>query len=182
MGVSKSGTRLLASAVVGFFALSPAIGYGADRLAADFSGRWKMDPARSESAHQAVPVKAITLEITQTAKELIIETTTGSGQNAGQTETLSYKLDGSENTISTGSGESVKTRARWDGARLVTETVRNINGAAVTILHVLSVDAGGKQLTIDRRLTVQHGYQSSSGNNTGSGRDVFVKTRHASPR
>ena len=159
-----------------------AVAFGADHRKVDFSGRWKMDPALSESAHQAAPIEAITVVIKQTATKFSIETTTSNGHNgsAAQTETLTYTLDGSENTMNTGSDREIKTRARWDGAKLVTESLRKINGVPVTMQHLLSLDAGRKQLTIDRKLTVQHGYQSPSGNNTGTGRDVFVKTSDSS--
>ena len=168
--------------VVGVFALSLAVGFGQDDRKAQFFGRWKMDPARSDSAHQAVPIGAMTVVIKQTANELIIETMTSVSRNgsAAQTESVAYRLDGLENTVTTPSGGTLKTRARWDGPKLVTETVRNINGVPVTMQHVLSVRAGGKQLTIDRTLTVQHGYQSPSGNNTGAGKDVFVRTSNSS--
>ena len=66
----------------------------------DFSGTWKMDPARSESAHQAVPIGPVTLVIDQTATELRIETRrSGRGGGAAQSEILTYKLDGTESTI-----------------------------------------------------------------------------------
>lgn len=145
--------------------------------APDFAGTWRMDVARSESAHQAVPVGPITLVITQTAAELIVETTTAAGRDtAASTETLAYKLDSTENTMAGSSGTLVKTRARWDGPKLVTQTLRTVNGAPVTIQHVYMLGAGGKELTIDKTLTVQHGYQSAGGNNVGTGKDVFVRT------
>ena len=109
----------------------------------NFSGAWKMDPARSESAHQAVPVGPITLVIKQTAAEITIETMTSAGRGApASTEKLTYKLDGSENTMASASGAPIKTRARWDGQKLVTQTLRSVNGTPVTIQHVLSLGAG----------------------------------------
>ena len=36
----------------------------------DFSGAWFMDPSRSESAHQAVPIGPVTLVIKQTPAEI----------------------------------------------------------------------------------------------------------------
>ena len=42
----------------------------------DFSGTWKMDADRSDSAHQTVPVGPITLEISQTPAEITMETIT----------------------------------------------------------------------------------------------------------
>jgi hypothetical protein len=143
----------------------------------DFTGAWKMDPTRSESAHQAVPVGPMTLVIKQTATEITIETTTKGDRDApASTETRTYKLDGSENTTVGAAGTQIKTRARWDGQKLVTETLRTVNGMPVTIEHVFTLGAGGKELTIDKTLTVQHGYQSPGGNNVGRGKDVFVRT------
>jgi hypothetical protein len=143
----------------------------------DFSGRWKMDRSRSESAHQAVPIGAVMLVIQQTATELRVETITTPRDASASTsaETLTYKLDGSENIAPSKSGVEIKTRAKWDGPKLVLEAGRTINGAPVTTQHVLSLDAGGKELSIDKTLRIQHGYQTNSGNNTGRGRDVFVK-------
>src|SRR2546422_11750453 len=82
----------------------------------DFSGTWKMDPARSESAHQAVPIGPVTLVINQTATELRIETRrSGRGGTAMQSEILTYKLDGTESTIAAQIGAPpVKTKAHWD--------------------------------------------------------------------
>jgi hypothetical protein len=44
-------------------------------------------------------------------------------------------------------------------------------------MHVFSLDASGKELTIDKTFTVQHGYQFQGAKNTGSGKDVFIKRR-----
>lgn len=143
----------------------------------DFSGAWKMDRTRSESAHQAVPVGPMTLVIKQAATEITIVTSTRASRDApASTETLTYKLDGSDNTIVGVAGAQIKTRARWDGQKLVTETLRTVNGMPVTIEHVFTLGAGGKELTIDKTLTIQHGYQSPCGNNVGRGKDVFVRT------
>ncbi len=143
----------------------------------DFRGRWKMDRARSESAHQSTPVADITLAINRTATELSIETITSDGQNSSvSSETLTYKLDGTESTLETGTGAPVKTKLRWEGPKLVTEIVRRINNMSVTMQNVLTLGPDGNELTVDRTLTVQHGYQSESGKNTGTGRDVFVRT------
>src|SRR4051794_27276288 len=89
--------------------------YAANDQNNDFPGHWKMDRARSESAHQSLPVAEMTLAIKQTATELSIETKTSDGQKSSvSSETLTYKLDGTESTVETGSGAPVKTRLRWD--------------------------------------------------------------------
>ena len=45
----------------------------------DFSGTWRMDASRSESAMQAEPIKSMTVVIKQTASDITIETTTERG-------------------------------------------------------------------------------------------------------
>ena len=144
----------------------------------DFSGVWQMDPSRSESAHQAVPIGPVTLIIKQNASELSIETRRAQkNKPAISSETLTFKLDGSENSIVGNSGAQIQATAHWDGTKLITETSRNIQGSTVTTMHVFSLDASGKELTIDKTLTVQHGYQFQGANNTGTGKDVFIKNR-----
>jgi hypothetical protein len=45
-------------------------------------------------------------------------------------------------------------------------------------VQVFSLDASRKEMTVDNTLTVQHGYQSLGANNTGRGKDVYIrKTR-----
>ena len=142
-----------------------------------------MDPARSESAAQTAAVTSMTLVIKQSASDLSIETRKGGSDKSTPTvETLKYRLDGSELSMPGDSEVPVKTRARWDGSKLITDTAGNINGAAVTLTHVLSVDTAGKVLTIEKTLAVQHGYQGQSGKNSSSGTDIFVKAKSSADK
>jgi hypothetical protein len=92
-------------------------------------------------------------------------------------ETLTYNLDGAERSIASNSGSTVKAKARWDGNRLMTETAREVQGSMVTTIHVFSLDPRGKELTVDKTLTVQHGYQFQGASNTGTGKDIFIRSR-----
>ena len=150
---------------------------------ADFSGTWKMDPSRSESAHQAVPIGPVMLIVKQTGGALTMETRTGETTKAAiANETLTFPLDGSENTLTSASGVPIKAKAHWDGPKLVTETARNVRDSTITTVYVLSLDPSGRELTIDKTLTVQHGYQFQGANNTGTSKDVFVKKREPGKR
>ncbi|MEO8372354.1 MAG: hypothetical protein ABI806_24420 [Candidatus Solibacter sp.] len=142
-----------------------------------------MDASRSESAHQAVPIGPVTLVIKQTADDLSIETRRGEKGSAVKTETLTFKLTGMESSAVGNYGALVKLKAHWDGPKLIAETVRDANGATFSTMQVFSLDASGKELTVDKTLTIQHGYQSpgANANNVGKGRDVFVRGR-AQPR
>jgi hypothetical protein len=81
-----------------------------------------------------------------------------------------------EHTKTAESAEPIKIKAHWEGANLVAETERDINQSTVTTMHTFSLNPAGKELTIQKTLNVQHGYQSpNSHKTTGSGKDVFVK-------
>jgi len=149
--------------------------------ATDYSGVWKMDASRSDSAHQAVPIGPVTLVIQQNPSNISIETRRVQKQKPTlAVERLTYELDGTEKSVAGSSGTAIKVKARREGSKLVTETTRIIDGSTVTTMHVYSLDAGGKELSIDKTLTIQHGYQSFEGAaNTGRGKDVFVKSSEA---
>jgi hypothetical protein len=138
----------------------------------DFSGTWELDPKRSVSAHSSDPRPSLVLVIKQTPAEVSIETRQG-----GQSETIVYRLDGSETEKPAQDNGPFQWRARWKGTQLVTETHRNVNRSTVTITEMLSLDTKTKELTIDRTLTVQHGYSMRGAKNYSSGKDVFVRSR-----
>jgi hypothetical protein len=145
---------------------------------AGFSGVWQMDASRSESAHQAAPIGRVTLIIKQSPSELTIDTKrSGADGKAASSEILTYSLDGTERPVAGSSGATVKAKARWDGNKLITETARDVQGSTVTTVYVFSLDASGKELTVDKTLTVQHGYQFQGATNTGTGRDVFIRSK-----
>ena len=159
---------------VGLLGCAP---WAAGQSPGDFSGTWMMDPARSESAHQDVPIRPSTLLIRVTATEIIMETTRSEGgKPAAFHETLTLRLDGSDTTGASDTDATVAGKAHWDGGKLVVETSREINGATVTTLYVHKLSANGLELTIDKTLTVQRGYQGLlSAKNMGHGVDVFVR-------
>jgi hypothetical protein len=142
----------------------------------DFSGTWIMDPDHSESTHQEPPVASSTLVIRVTDPELTMETTRKEAGNAvAFHENLNFRLDGQETAGTGDGGTRVTGKARWDGANLVVETVREIHGATVTTLYIHTLSADGRTMTVDKTLTVQHGYQGRTGTNSGHGKDVFVR-------
>ena len=150
----------------------------------NFSGTWKMDAARSESAHQAVPIGPVTLLINQTAGQIKIETRRSERGGSGiQSGILTYKLDGTESTIVSPNGAPpVKTKAHWNGDKLVTETERNVQGSTVTTTYIHSLDPKKmKELTIDKTLLIQHGYQFEGSKSYGTGRDVFIRASKTAP-
>jgi hypothetical protein len=138
----------------------------------DFSGTWEMDAARSETAHSSPTPGPVTLVIKQTPTDVSVETRRNS-----QSETLVYKLDGTVGKKPAQDNGPFEWRARWEGSKLVIETHRSVNRTTVTILETLTLGPKAKELTVDRKLTVQHGYTMRGAKNYSSGTDIFVKAQ-----
>jgi len=135
----------------------------------DFSGTWKMDSSRSESAAQAEPIGPVTLVIVQTPNDVKIETT-----RAQRSSAVTYKFDGSKVTVSNGT-----LTTHWDGVKLVTEGVFDVNGAAVTMTEIRTLAAGGSEMLVEKTVVVQHGYPDTlrGTQNYVAGKDVFVRAQ-----
>ena len=153
--------------IAALVALLPS--FAAPAAKSNFSGTWVMDEKRSVSANSGTPYVPVTLVIKQTAATMTVETRQGD-----QSETIVYKLDGSQTEKPSEGNNAFQWRAQWEGASLLTETHRNINGATVTIKEALSLTSP-KELTIDRTLIVQHGYTMRGTRNYSSGKDVFTR-------
>jgi hypothetical protein len=108
----------------------------------DFTGKWAPDADKNAAAAPAGGGGGggrggpSGFELKQDATSL---TRTTQSQNGPQTTT--YKLDGSEQTVTMGQG-SAKVTAKWDGSTIVITTVRDNNGTPVTTTAVYSMDGG----------------------------------------
>ncbi len=160
---------LVAASITALVALIPSV--AAPSAKSDFTGTWVMDEKRSVSANSGAPFVPVTLVIRQTATTMTVETRQGE-----HSETIVYRLDGSQTENPAEGGQAFQWRAQWEGAKLVTETHRNINGSTVTVKEALRLTAP-KELTVDRTLIVQHGYTMRGTRNYSSGQDVFTKSR-----
>lgn len=154
-------------------ALSSAVGA---QSAPDFSGTWSMDMTRSEAAAQGTPIGPVTVAIRQTPGEVNIKTTRN-----GRTEAIRYLPASAK---ATGASEPMGS-FRWDGAKLVTRLVTDINKQAITIEETRTLGAAGREMTVEVMLVVEHGYQTGgtgivrpqNSPNTSKGINVFVKVR-----
>jgi hypothetical protein len=93
--------------------------------------------------------------IKQTGTELAI---TSEGRQGPQT--MTYKLDGSESSnevMGRGGAQTVKSKAKWDGASLVVETTRDFNGMSITTKEVRRLD--GKDLIVEVTAQTPQGEQ-----------------------
>ena len=141
----------------------------------NFSGTWNMDLARSEAAAQGTPIGPVTVVIRQAPGEVHIETTRN-----GRTESVKYLPAAAKAT----GGTDLIGAFRWDGPKLVTRLVTDINKQAITVEEVRSLNPAGREMTVEVTLVVEHGYQSGgtgvlrpqNSPNTSKGVNVFVKT------
>jgi hypothetical protein len=119
----------------------------------NLSGTWTLDASRSDApmarggrggrgggggGRGGGPV-----QITQTADSITI----------GQ---ATYKLDGSE-SVNEGRGGQVKSKAHWDGTKLVIETTRDMQGMSMTSKEVRSLSADGKEMTVETNFSTPQG-------------------------
>ena len=110
----------------------------------DFTGTWTRLADKNDAAPQA---GGSSHTIKQTATEIALTI-----MGRGGPETSIYRLDGSASTNQSQSPEgplTVTGTATWDGASLVIETRREIRGMTITTREVRTLDATGKEMTIE---------------------------------
>lgn len=133
----------------------------------DFSGTWTLDRSRSQSP------EPITLDIKQTSTELRIEATRN-----GVSSVRVYPIDPEAKPGGRGIDGS-RSRAYWDGTKIVTEGFGNIQGQTVSIRESRSLNDAGTEMTVESLIIVQHGYSFGGTRNYGSAKDVFTRVKSA---
>jgi hypothetical protein len=133
----------------------------------DFSGTWRVDPTRSDSATYPELNRPVTLVITQTPTEVRLET---ARQRGTEREVAAFGPRGAVATP----GAPV---ARWRDTTLVIDAVREVSGVSVTVQRTLTLNADNSELVVESTVNVQHGYSVSGARISNAGRDVFVRVR-----
>jgi hypothetical protein len=142
----------------------------------DYSGTWVLDASRSESATQNEPIAPITLVVRQGPSDLTIER-----QQGDSARTVRYRADGSETISSFGLEDRAVGRLRWDGAKLVTETVFQLRGIPLAQTETRSLSSDGREMTVETGLLILHGYEGVKPDevvtppNFSKGKDVYVR-------
>ena len=137
----------------------------------DFSGTWTLDRGPSEPANPEEPSEPTKLNIRQTAEEIVIETVRG-----GKPSARTFPIDAlAQRDVSP--SPSVSPRAYWNGMRLVAEGAVNVQGQTVSTREMLSLNAAGTEMTVERLIVVQHGYSFRGAQNYGTAKDVYTRTR-----
>jgi hypothetical protein len=145
--------------------------WGGTKAPVNFSGTWKLDPAKSDVRQLAgmggggKDAKDISLSmvIDHQGTTLTVTRTLTVDREARQ-EHHTYKTDGSATTHTGFRGESVVARASWQGDRLVLVATRTmsmlVKEVKVESKGVWSLSADGKTLTIDGTLHTPRRKQS----------------------
>jgi hypothetical protein len=116
----------------------------------DFSGTWTLNTEKSDPPPQGRGGRGGAAG-PQTVKQDPAALTVQS-EGRGGPVTMTYKLDGSEsvNQVQGRGGMSeAKSKAHWDGSKLVIETTREVGGNTVTTTETRSLSADGKEMTIE---------------------------------
>lgn len=157
-----------------------------DKKAADFSGKWTLDASKSK-LDERMRVESMTLTVTQTDKEIKVETATkraplpegenpggggmrqgGGGRGGfGGDGTTVYSLDGKETTVNQESPMGaipVKLKAKNEGAgKLTLSSSRTFNSqmgeVTMTTTESWELVDGGKGLKVKRETSSPRGTQ-----------------------
>jgi hypothetical protein len=120
------------------------------QAAPNLTGVWKLNLAKSDYGPVPQP-EAMTRTINHNDPTLQISTYQKGAQGEATTE-LKYSTDGKmmENKGSKGS-------AKWDGDKLVVDSVRDLQGTELKFHEVWSLSADGKTMTINNHITAAQG-------------------------
>ena len=145
----------------------------------DFTGTWQMDMTRSESVAQradASPSGPVTVQIEQSASQVVIDT-----DRDGQKQEIRYTFAGPDpKPVGTSGSDEVTLQpagAQWRGEELITTTMYRVNGMAVKQVQTRRLAPGGREMHVETRLEMQHGYETNHPEyKSGSVvRDVYTK-------
>jgi hypothetical protein len=120
------------------------------QAAPNLTGVWKLNLSKSDYGPVPQP-EAMTRTINHNDPSLQVSTYQKGAQGEATTE-LKYSTDGkpAENKGSKGS-------AKWDGEKLVVDSVRDMQGSELKFHEVWSLSADGKIMTILNHITAPQG-------------------------
>jgi hypothetical protein len=166
-------TRTILSVVISAVLVVPALA----QTRPEFAGTWTMDEKRSGSPGHEGFVGPVVWTIQHSPTQLVVERRRGD-----KVVPFTYEVQEkapaakADTTVTSPGGEAPGHRAYWDGDRLVTETLQNIQGKTVTTREVLALSPDGRELLVERVVEVEHGYTMKGAQNYNIVKDVFTKS------
>jgi hypothetical protein len=146
-------TKAISTAI---FATSLFLAASHAQAAANFSGEWKMNAAKSDFGPMAAQAPEV---LTRSIKhnDPALEIATHQKGAAGEVNTqLKYTTDGKECINKLPNGDA-KGTAKWKGENLVIESTRTAQGMEIKQADTWSLSEGGKVLTVMSHITVPQG-------------------------
>jgi hypothetical protein len=122
--------------------------------APNLSGEWKLNPAKS--FYGAFPAPQVMVRKVKHSDPSLAMSTYQKGAQGEVTSELNYTTDGKLSVNKMQGGEARGT-AKWEGAKLVIESAREVQGATLKSRETWSLSADGKTLTIDGHVTLPQG-------------------------
>jgi hypothetical protein len=122
------------------------------QAAANFSGEWKLNLAKSD--YGPVPPPELMTRTIKYDEPVLQISTHQKGAQGEVTTQIKYTTDGKtvENTNPPSKGS-----AKWDGDKLVVDSVRDLQGAELKFHEVWSISADGKVMTINNHIAAPQG-------------------------
>src|SRR5262245_57087918 len=138
----------------------------------DFSGTWKLDEDRSDSAAQAGFAGPIVWRITQSAAELTVEM-----RQAEKAVSITYTIGAGKPgaAVNRAATDPAEYLGYWQGETLITETNQTIQGQTVTTREVRTLARNGQEMIVERTVNVQHGYTLRGAQSYNTAKDTFVR-------
>jgi len=120
----------------------------------NFTGEWKLIPAKSDFGMMPAPTSALaSVTHNEPSLKVAMKTTSERGEF---TSNNAYTTDGKE-CVNQGRMGEMKSTLKWDGDALVIETKADFGGNAVTITDKWTLSEDGKTLTISRHFASPQG-------------------------
>ena len=138
--------------VLALASLSAALMSGADKP--NFTGSWKMNPAKSDFGPIPPPDK-LERTIKHDDPKLAVSTLNAGPQGEMKSDSM-YTTDGKD-SINKTAGTEVKSVAAWDGDKLTIKYKREVQGMEISFAETWTLSADGKVLTVVNDLSTPQG-------------------------
>jgi hypothetical protein len=148
--------RFVFVALLAFVVALPAL---ATAQTPNFSGKWVQDMEKSvmpagPGGGGRGPAGPQTINVTQTATELVMERETPNGVM----KTV-YKLDGSPSVNAMGRGGEVTSKSAWEGGKLVTKYSRTMGENTIEVTETRYLE--GENLVVESAMKTPNGDRTS---------------------
>lgn len=132
--------------------LSTGAAFAADKP--NLSGNWKLNAGKSDFGMMPAPDK---MERTIEQNDPVVKiTTNSSGPQGDNTNTITYKADGTESSNDL-RGMVVKSVANWEGEKLIVKSKREVQGMEISVTETWSLGDAGKSLIILNNVSTPQG-------------------------